>query len=116
MATGALFGKVTTTVAERLEDTLPARSLAQAYICFDPADDTICVVGTGNTHPETATGEGLVDDSVIIYPVTPNESVASNVVIGIVREEEVVGMVKEVIRGAVSSPASEIGVKLALIS
>ena len=52
-----------------------------------------------------AVASGLVEDVVILYPVTATLSVAVNVVIGTTSELEVAGMVNSVTVGGVASPA-----------
>jgi hypothetical protein len=67
-----------------------------------PVDEKVYDVGLDVVHgPEMALG--VVDEVDNRYPSIPILSLAVSVVIGTVREDEVDGIIKEVIRGLVVS-------------
>ena len=65
-------------------------------------------MGADDVHPESAE-RGAVLVSVSLYPVTPIVSVAVNDEMETVRDDEVDGMVKEVMEGGVVSDAAGFG-------
>ena len=67
-------------------------------------------MGADDVHPESAE-RGAVLVSVSLYPVTPIVSVAVNDEMETVRDDEVDGMVKEVMEGGVVS-GDAVGVTL----
>jgi hypothetical protein len=85
-----------------LADTLPAASFAHAYNVLVPAVPKVYDVGAVLDHPLVA-GEGALDDSPTMYPVTSRLSVAVKLVIGTVRVLAVAGTENAVTVGAVVS-------------
>ena len=90
------------TAVDRLAETLPAASLAQAYASLSPEAEKVKVVGALVVHP-TAPEEGTEDVSVIRYPANFTESVAVRLVTGTEREVAVAGIVKVLTTGAAVS-------------